>query len=127
MGRGMLTGQIKSFEDIPENDLRKRLPRFQPENFETNMKLVNELAKIAKKKNCTSAQLALGWVRSLSKREGMPEIIPIPGATTVERVRENSTEVELTDEEMKEIDSILARCEVVGDRYHAFGMKLVNG
>jgi pyridoxine 4-dehydrogenase len=90
MGRGMLTGQIKSFEDIPDNDFRKILPRFQPENFEINMKLVKELEKIAKKKNCTSTQLAPGWVRSLSKREGMHEIIPIPGATTVDRVIENS-------------------------------------
>jgi pyridoxine 4-dehydrogenase len=127
MGRGMLTGQIKSFEDISDKDIRKILPRFQPENFENNMKLVKELEKIATKKNCTPAQLALGWVRSLSKREGMPEIIPIPGATTVERVMENSVEVDLTKEEMKEIDSVLANCEVIGDRYHSFGMKLVNG
>jgi len=123
----MLTGQIKSIDDIPEGDIRKILPRFQPENFDTNLKLVRELEKIAKKRNCTSAQLALGWLRTLSKREGMPEIIPIPGATTAERVRENSTEMELTEEEMGEIDSILASCEVVGDRYHAHGMKLVNG
>jgi pyridoxine 4-dehydrogenase len=127
MGRGMLTGQIKSFDDIPENDFRRILPRFQPENFENNMKLVRELEKIAKKKKCTPAQLALGWVRSLSKREGMPEIIPIPGATTVECVLENSVEVELTDEEMDEIDLVLANCEVIGDRYHSFGMKFVNG
>ena len=127
MGRGMLTGQIKSYEDIPEGDIRKMLPRFQPENFEVNVKLVTELGKIATKKNCTSAQLALGWLRSLSKREGMPEIIPIPGATTVERIRENSIEVEMTEQEMNEIDSILANFEVIGDRYHSAGMKSVNG
>jgi pyridoxine 4-dehydrogenase len=127
MGRGMLTGQIKSFEDIPDKDIRKILPRFQPENFQNNMKLVRELDAIATKKGCTPAQLALGWVRSLSKREGMPEVIPIPGATTVERVMENSVEVDLNEEEMKEIDSILASCQVIGDRYHSFGMKLVNG
>jgi pyridoxine 4-dehydrogenase len=57
----------------------------------------------------------------------MPEVIPIPGATTVERVKENAAEVELDAEEMKEIDEILASCEVVGDRYHGYGMKLVNG
>jgi pyridoxine 4-dehydrogenase len=123
----MLTGQIKSFDDIPEKDIRKILPRFQPGNFENNMKLVWELEKIAKKKKCTPAQLALGWVRSLSKREGMPEIIPIPGATTVEHVLENSVEVKLTQGEMDEIDSVLANCEVIGDRYHSFGMKHVNG
>jgi pyridoxine 4-dehydrogenase len=123
----MLTGQIKSFDDIPEKDFRRILLRFQPQNFENNMKLVRELEKIAKKKKCTLAQLALGWVRSLSKREGMPEIIPIPGATTVERVLENSVEVGLADEEMDEIDSVLANCEVIGDRYHSLGMKFVNG
>ena len=127
MGRGMLNSQIKSFDDIPEKDFRKMLPRFQPENFETNLKLVKELEKIAKKKGCTTAQLALGWVRSLSKRDGMPEIVPIPGATTVERVRENSVEVELAEEEIKEIDQVLASCEVIGDRYHAAGMKSING
>jgi pyridoxine 4-dehydrogenase len=123
----MLTGQIKSFEDIPDNDFRKILPRFQPENFDNNLKLVRELEKIAMKKKCTPAQLALGWVRSLSKRDGMPEVIPIPGTITVERVMENSVEVDLTEDEMKEIDTVLASCEVIGDRYHSLGMKLVNG
>jgi pyridoxine 4-dehydrogenase len=127
MGRGMLTGQIKSFEDILDKDIRKILPRFQPENFQNNMKLVTKLEAIAMKEGCIPAQLALGWVRSLSKREGMPEIIPIPGATTIERVIENSVKVDFIEEEMKEIDSILASCEIIGDRYHSFGMKLVNG
>jgi pyridoxine 4-dehydrogenase len=127
MGRGMLTGQVKSFDDIPDNDFRKMLPRFQPGNFENNLKLVEGLENVARKKDCTPAQLALGWIRSLSRREGMPEIIPIPGATTVEHVKENSVEVELTEEELEEIDSVLARCEVTGDRYHSAGMKHVNG
>lgn len=127
MGRGMLTGQIKSYDDIPDNDFRKHMPRFQPENFEVNLKLVKELERIAKNRDCTAAQLSLGWLRTLSKRDGMPEIIPIPGATTVDRVLENSVELNLTKEEMKEIDSILARFEVSGDRYHANGMKYVNG
>ena len=127
LGRGFLTGQIKSYEDIPDKDVRKILPRYQPENFETNMKLVRELEKIAKKKGCTPAQLALGWLRALSKRHGMPEIIPIPGATTVERVMENAKEVELDEDEMKDIDDVLGRCEVVGDRYHEAGMKFVDG
>ncbi len=112
--------------DIPEKNIRKLLPRFQPDNFETNMKLVKELNKIAKK-DCTPAQLALDWVRSLSRKEGMPEIVPIPGATTVVHVMDNSVDIDLTEDEMKKIDSVLATCEVVGDRYHSFGMKLVNG
>ena len=71
--RGTLTGKIKSYEDLPENKFRKMLAGFQPENFETNLKLFKEIQKMVKEKNCTSAQVALGRVRSLSKREGMPE------------------------------------------------------
>lgn len=127
VGRGMLTGQIKSVQDLPEGDMRKMLPRFQPENFDINIKLVHELEKLAKKKKCTSAQLAIGWLLTISKRADMPEIFPIPGTTTVEHVKENSVEVLLSEEEMKEIDDILASFEVVGDRYHAHGMQLVNG
>ena len=127
MGRGMLTGHIKSYDDIPANDIRKQLPRFQPANFALNIKLVKELETIAIKKSCTPAQLAIGWLLALSKKPGLPTIIPIPGATGVERVRENAEGVELGEEEMEEIEGILDRVEVVGERYHAFGMKLVNG
>ena len=127
MGHGMLTGQIKSFDDIPDKDIRRQLPRFQPGNFDINLKLVKELETIAVQKSCTPAQLALGWVVALSKQPGMPTIIPIPGATTADRVKENATLVELSAEEMEEIDEILLRAEIVGDRYHALGMKLVNG
>ena len=125
----MLSGQIKSFDDIPENDMRRILPRFQPPNFENNMILVKKLENLAQKKNCTSAQLALAWLLSLSKKNGMPKIIPIPGATTVDHAIENGKagEVELNEEEMAEIDQVLATCEVAGDRYHPVGMKSING
>ena len=127
VGHGFLTGQIKSYADIPEKDHRRLLPRFQPENLDVNMKLVHELEAIAAKKRSTMAQLAIGWLRAISKRQGMPEIIPIPGATTKEKVEENGTEFELTEVEMGEIEEVLRRCEVVGDRYHAEGMKMVDG
>lgn len=107
--------------------MRRILPRFQPENFENNLKLVHEVERIAQQKGCTPAQLALNWVRSLSKRPGMPVIIPVPGATTAEKVKENAVVVELSEEEMEEIGEVLKSCVVVGDRYHEFGMKLVNG
>ncbi|MCJ1357116.1 MAG: hypothetical protein MMC33_007112 [Icmadophila ericetorum] len=126
IGRGMLTGQIKSFDDIPDKDIRKQLPRFQSANFATNLKLVNELEKIARKKKCTSAQLALGWLLTLQSRPGMPKIIPPPGATTAEHVQENSKAVLLSDEEMGEVDGILASFPVAGDRYHQQGQKLVD-
>ena len=123
----MLTGQIKSLQDLPETDMRRHFPRFQPENFETNIKLVREIEKMAEKKDCTTGQLALGWVRTLSNKKGMPTIIPIPGATTVARVKENAVEVELTEEEMRSIDTILADFEVVGDRYPPIHAALLNG
>ena len=129
LGRGLLSGQIKSFDDMAENDLRRMLPRFQPPNFENNMKLVKRIETLAQKKRCTSAQLAIAWVVNLSKRNGMPTIIPIPGATTADRVIENgkAKDVDLNEEEMAEIHQILATCEVTGDRYHAAGMKWING
>ena len=125
----MLSGHIKSFDDIPEKDMRRSLPRFQPANFENNMILVKKLENLAQRKNCTSTQLALAWLISLSKKDGMPRIIPIPGAGTAAHATENGKagEIELKEEEMEEIDQVLATCEVAGDRYHQLGMRNLNG
>ncbi|KAK2861091.1 hypothetical protein FQN49_004555 [Arthroderma sp. PD_2] len=117
IGRGMLTGQIKKVEDIPEDSLLRLFPRFQPENFEINLQLVRQVEKMAQKKGCTAAQLAINWTRMVAKRPGMPTIIPTPGATTAERVEENSKLIDLTDEEMAEIDFTLAQFTTAGDRY----------
>jgi pyridoxine 4-dehydrogenase len=97
--------------------MRRRFPRFYPENFKINLQLVKQVEELAQKKGCTPAQLAIGWIRTLSKRPGMPVIIPIPGATTVERVDENSKIVELSEGEMGEIDAILDGFQVRGARY----------
>ncbi|KAH7634784.1 Aldo/keto reductase [Sordaria sp. MPI-SDFR-AT-0083] len=91
-------------------------PRFS-ENFDINLQLVHQVEEMAKKKGCTPAQLAISWTRCLTRRPGMPKIIPIPGATTVERVNENAVLVELTDQEMDEIDATLAKFDVKGARY----------
>ncbi|KAH8165930.1 hypothetical protein CIB48_g2334 [Xylaria polymorpha] len=121
VGRGFLTGQIKTHEDIPENSYLRHLPRFQPGgNFENNIKLVHEVEHLAKQKGCTPAQLAISWVRALNGRPGMPTIIPIPGATTAKRVKENAKVVELTDEDMVAIDKILDGFKPIGRRYHDF-------
>jgi len=127
MGRGMLTGEIKSPDDIPENDMRKQHPRFQPENFSKNLDLVKELEKIAQEKGVTPAQLALGWTRSIAKKDGMPEIIPIPGASSEARVLENSKDVMLSAGDLKAIDEILAKFTVTGARYAEHGMASVEG
>ncbi|ROV89953.1 hypothetical protein VMCG_10106 [Cytospora schulzeri] len=119
VGRGMLTGQIKTLDDIPQDDMRRHFPRFQPENFQHNIVLLHRVEELAKKKGCTPGQFAIGWVRALSKRPGMPTIIPIPGATTADRVTENSKVVELTDQEMSSVDEILEKMDVKGARYPA--------
>ena len=117
----MLSGEFKKFEDIPEGSLLRKFnfPRFQKDNFEINLQLVEKVEEFAKKKGCTPAQLAINWTRALSRRPGMPTIIPIPGATTVARVEENSKLIDINDEEMAEIDSILAKFTTAGERYPA--------
>lgn len=115
----MLTGRFKSREDIPKESLLLQFdfPRFRLSNFEINLQLSRKVEQIAEKKRCTPAQLAINWTRALSKRPGMPTIIPIPGATTAARVKENSKFIDITDEEMAQIDAILANFTPVGDRY----------
>jgi pyridoxine 4-dehydrogenase len=118
LGRGFLTGQIKSFNDVTEE--HKYGPRFQEENFHKNLELVETINKVAEKKGCTPAQLAIGWVKAYSGTKGHPTIIPIPGATTVSRVRENTKDVHITAEDLNEIDKILATMPVQGPRVPDF-------
>ncbi|KAK4156916.1 NADP-dependent oxidoreductase domain-containing protein [Chaetomidium leptoderma] len=115
IGRGILGGSLKSQSDL--SPALRIFPRFSPENFSNNLNLFTHVNALAQKKGCTPAQLALAWTRCLSRRPGMPTIIPIPGSTKASRVQENAVEVELTDAEMDEIDGILARFEVKGERY----------
>ncbi|KAL2864401.1 aldo/keto reductase family protein [Aspergillus lucknowensis] len=117
LSRGLLSGQIKKYDDIPEDSMLRRFPRFQPENFPINMELVQKVEEIAAQKGCTPAQFAINWVRAQSRRPGMPVIIPIPGATTAERVQENSQLIELTEEDLAAIDAILAKFTTAGERY----------
>jgi pyridoxine 4-dehydrogenase len=114
LGRGYLAGQIKSFDDVTE--FQKWGPRFHEENFHKNLEPVETIKKVAEKKGCTLAQLAIAWVRAHSGTKGHPIIIPLPGATTVSRVQENMKDVQLTTEDLKEIDGILATMPVQGPR-----------
>lgn len=122
----MLTGQIKSFSDLPEDDFRRLLPRFQPDVFEGNLGLVREVEKLAARKGCTPGQIAIGWVLAVAKRPGMPKIIPIPGASTPERVRENAVEVELEEGDLVELDRIIREFAPKGERYHAHALKSLD-
>lgn len=117
LARGMLTGEVNSLDDIPKDDIRRHLPRFSPENFQHNITLMHKVKELAEKKGITPGQFAIAWTLALSKRPGMPTIIPIPGATTVDRVNENSKLVELTEEDMTAVDDILAKMDVKGARY----------
>lgn len=124
LSRGFFTGQIKKREDIPEGDMRLHYPRFSKENFEGNMEIVRSVDELAKKKGCTSTQLALAWVKQMGDKEGQPVIVPIPGATTAERVRENFKIVTLEQGEMDEINKLLEGFEVKGTRYPEQSMHL---
>ncbi|KAK3300915.1 NADP-dependent oxidoreductase domain-containing protein [Chaetomium fimeti] len=126
LGRGMLTGQIKSPADIPANDYRHTVPRFHPDVFDTNLRMVAEVEKLAAKKGCTPGQVAIGWVLALGRRPGMPTIIPIPGASRPERVRENAVEVELSEEDMVQLEKIAKEFAPVGTRYSAHGMQSLD-
>ena len=123
LGRGFLTGQIKSADDFPDDDFRKFHPRFQGENFEKNIQLVHEVEAMAKEKGCTTAQLALAWV--LAQGE---DIVPIPGTKHRQYLDENigALDVKLTQDDRQRLDDILPPGAAAGERYHARGMETVN-
>lgn len=110
LDRGWLTGHIKTLDDIPKDDFRHFYPRFQPGNFEKNVKLAEAVEQVAKKKGTTSAQVAIAWVQ----QQG---VLPIPGSTKVERVLENTKIVQLTEAESADLESALSKATVSGDRY----------
>ncbi|EGN95420.1 hypothetical protein SERLA73DRAFT_186401 [Serpula lacrymans var. lacrymans S7.3] len=118
LGRGFLTGQIKSLDDIPADDMRRHLSRFKPENFNVNFKIVVALSAIAKRKNVSPAQLSVAWVGALGKH-----VIPLPGSSHAKRTIENLVggDVELSADDMKEIEHVMNTHEIKGDRYFGGG------
>ncbi|KAI0399654.1 NADP-dependent oxidoreductase domain-containing protein [Xylaria palmicola] len=115
LGRGFLTGKVQKPEDL--YPFYKIMPRFQGENFEANLKIVERVKEWAGKKGCTPAQFAINWLVALSSRPGMPKIIPIPGSSSLARIQENIHEVRLTDEEMDEVDAFVKEFNPWGDRF----------
>ena len=115
LNRGFLSGQIRRQEDLPEKDFRHMMPRWQADAFDHNFKLVEEAEKVAKQKGCSSVQVALAWVVAQTESVGVP-VIPIPGASSISRLRENMESVMLSDEELKGIDEVLEKTEVKGGR-----------
>lgn len=124
LGRGFLTGQIKKFEDLAEDDYRRFTPRFQGENFQKNLDLVARINDLAKQKECTAGQLALAWVLAQGD-----DVVPIPGTKRVKYLEENlgALEVELTKDELSQLDEIAPKGKAAGSRYPAAMMGSVNG
>ena len=114
LGRGFLTGKINENTAFDSSDFRNSLPRFTPEARKVNQALVNLLGEIAKQKNATPAQIALAWL--LAQR---PWIVPIPGTTKLHRLEENigAAVIELTPDDLREIDSAASKITVQGARY----------
>jgi len=114
LGKGYLTGKIDASSTFESTDFRSTLPRFTPEALKTNQALIDLLGSIAAKKRATPAQIALAWL--LAQK---PWIAPIPGTTKLHRLEENlgAAEVELTTEDLREIESAAAKITVQGDRY----------
>jgi aryl-alcohol dehydrogenase-like predicted oxidoreductase len=124
LGRGFLTGRFQKFEDFDQGDYRRNSPRFQGDNFQKNLDLVKKVEEMARKKSCTSSQLALAWV--LAQGDDMA---PIPGTKHRKYLEENvgALNVLLTPEELGEIDRAFPYGLANGDRYPSHMMNLING
>ena len=124
LGRGFLTGQIQKFEDLAEDDYRRFTPRFQGENFQKNLDLVARINDLAQQKRCTAGQLALAWVLAQGD-----DVVPIPGTKRVSYLEENlgALEVNLSKDELAQLDEIAPKGKAAGSRYPAAMMASVNG
>jgi aryl-alcohol dehydrogenase-like predicted oxidoreductase len=124
LGRGFLTGRFRTFEDLPEDDYRRNSPRFQGENFQRNLDLVERVEEIARRKKCTPAQLALAWL--LAQGE---DVVPIPGTKQRRYLEENvgALSLGLTATDLEEIEEVAPKGVAAGERYHEAGMRTING
>jgi aryl-alcohol dehydrogenase-like predicted oxidoreductase len=121
LGRGFLTGQVRSIDDLPENDFRRAIPRFQEAHFHKNIELVEAIEAVAGEKSVTSSQLALAWIMSKG-------ILPIPGTKRRKYLEQNlaATNIELTKAELERIDSIVPLGTDTGKPYDEFSMGLID-
>jgi aryl-alcohol dehydrogenase-like predicted oxidoreductase len=123
LGRGFLTGQFRTIEDLPADDYRRFSPRFQGDNFQRNLALVAEIGSIARDKGCTPSQLALAWVLAQGD-----DIVPIPGTKRRRYLEENvgALQVGLTPADLARIDRALPKGSAAGDRYPAASMQALD-
>jgi len=123
LGKGFLTGAINKSTQFDKNDFRNVVPRFSPENRDANLAVVDLIDRFGKKKNATAAQIALGWI--LAQKHWM---VPIPGTTKLHRLEENlgAVNVELSSDELRELETVVSKIPVQGARYPAELQKLVG-
>jgi aryl-alcohol dehydrogenase-like predicted oxidoreductase len=123
LGRGVLTGQVTATTEFGEGDIRASLPRFEREALEANLALVDLVTKVAERKNATVGQVALAWL--LAQK---PWIVPIPGTRRLERLDENlgSAELELTPDDLAELDDATVSVQVEGDRYPEALLRMID-
>jgi len=124
LGRGFLAGQFKKFEDLAADDYRHFSPRFQGENFQKNLDLVEEVGKIAREKKCQPSQLALAWVLAQGD-----DIVPIPGTKRRKYLEENAAAVDLklTPDDLRRLNKVFPSGAASGLRYPEHMMNLING
>jgi aryl-alcohol dehydrogenase-like predicted oxidoreductase len=124
LGRGFLTGQFKTFDDLAPDDYRRNSPRFQGENFQKNLDLVRRVEEMAKQKGCKPSQLALAWVLAQGD-----DIVPIPGTKRRKYLEENvgAINIQLTPKDLRQIDEVFPQDATAGARYPEHMMSLVNG
>jgi aryl-alcohol dehydrogenase-like predicted oxidoreductase len=123
LGRGFLTGQLRRFEDLAEDDLRRSSPRFQGANFERNLQLVRSVEEIDAGRGIRASQLALAWVLSRGS-----DIVPIPGTKRRTYLEENlsALEIELSPSELDRIEAVAPPGAAAGPRYPEKTMRFVN-
>jgi aryl-alcohol dehydrogenase-like predicted oxidoreductase len=123
LGRGFLTGRFRSPEDLPADDSRRNMPRFQGENFQRNLDLVRRVQEMAVKKGSTPSQLALAWVLAQGT-----DMVPIPGTKRRSYLEENvrAVDVVLTPADLARLNEVAPRGIAAGDRYHPQGMRALN-
>lgn len=123
LGRGFLAGRFKTIDDLAPDDWRRQSPRFQGENFTKNLDVLTQVQSIAKEKRCTPSQLALAWLLTRG-----PDIVPIPGTTSVSRLQENlgAGAITLTTSELSRIEAAAPRGVAAGLRYHPDMMRSLN-
>ena len=123
LGRGFLTGQFQSIDDLPADDWRRNVPRFQGENFRKNLELVKKIEELAAAKGCTPSQLALAWVLAQGD-----DVVPIPGTKRVKYLDDNlgAVNVRLTADDLAQIDAILPAGVAAGSRYSDLAMQVID-